>query len=58
MRGYQPFTIDWAERRRFLAGDLLAANDNPVAPAPRVPWIPSHAHPDPPSAAALARRAR
>ena len=36
VRGYQPFVISWAERRRFLAADLLAANNNPVASSPRL----------------------
>ena len=36
VRGYQPFVISWSERRRFLAADLLAANNNPVASSPRL----------------------
>ena len=32
----QPFVISWAERHRFLAADLLAANNNPVAASPRL----------------------
>ena len=36
VRGYQPFVISWSERHRFLAADLLAANNNPVAASPRL----------------------
>ncbi len=36
VRGYQPFVVSWSERRRFLAADLLAANNNPVALSPRL----------------------
>jgi len=36
VRGYQPFVVSWSERRRFLAADLLAANNNPVAVSPRL----------------------
>jgi hypothetical protein len=36
VRGYQPFAISWSERRRFLASDLLAANNDPVVVSPRL----------------------
>lgn len=35
-RTYQPFAIFWAERRRPVAADLLAGNDNAVSRAPRL----------------------